>query len=99
MRLARVAFVALVGVLAAPGVPAQHAHGLGRTFARGAARAKRDADIARLHGQHLLGRAHQPLLRGGIARRKKLEAIGRHGRHGRIGHQGMSRDSRPEIRL
>lgn len=52
----------------------QRAHGLFGAGARGAARAEGHAHIARADGQHLLGRAHQPFLRGDVSRREKLQA-------------------------
>src|SRR5690606_39642294 len=46
--------------------------------------------------QHLLGRAHQPLLGGDVARREKLQAES--GSSG-LGHQGISLVSRPAMML
>src|SRR5690606_29385049 len=72
----------------------QHAHRVGRAGAGRAARPESDADITRLDGQHLLGRAHQPLLGGDVARGEELQAQGGGG-----SHQGISRESRPEMML
>ena len=52
---------------------AQRAHGIRRAGAGGAARAEGHADVLGLDGQHLLGRAHQPLLAGQVARREEFQ--------------------------